>query len=104
MLADPCKRWALCQPAPSHTIRMNSSTCRCAIHPGCPIVVFDPVDNVRYISQQYGHALAVRDDVVIGGAAETTFGNVKADVLADKDPKFQRMNFCRVIRGSQWKG
>ncbi len=35
---------------------------------------------------------------------ETTFGNVKADVLADKDPKFQRINFCSVIRGSQWKG
>jgi hypothetical protein len=35
---------------------------------------------------------------------ETTFGNVKADVLADKDPKFQHMNFCSVIRGSQWKG
>jgi hypothetical protein len=35
---------------------------------------------------------------------ETTFGNVKADVLADKDPKFQRGNFCSVIRGSQWKG
>jgi HD superfamily phosphodiesterase len=35
---------------------------------------------------------------------ETTFGNVKADVLADKDPKFQRTNFCSVIRGSQWKG
>jgi hypothetical protein len=35
---------------------------------------------------------------------ETTFGNVKADVLADKDPEFQRMNFCSVIRGSQWKG
>jgi hypothetical protein len=35
---------------------------------------------------------------------ETTFGNVKADVLADKDPQFQRMNFCSVIRGSQWKG
>jgi hypothetical protein len=33
---------------------------------------------------------------------ETTFGNVKADVLADKDPKFQRMNFCSIIRGSQW--
>ena len=33
---------------------------------------------------------------------ETTFGNVKADVLADKDPKFQRMNFCNVIRSSQW--
>src|SRR6202165_4670797 len=35
---------------------------------------------------------------------ETTFGNVKADVLADKDTQFQRMNFCSVIRGSQWKG
>ena len=35
---------------------------------------------------------------------DTTFGNVKADVLADKDPKFQRVNFCSVIRGSHWKG
>ena len=34
----------------------------------------------------------------------TTFGNVKADVLADKDPTFQRLNFCSVIRGSRWKG
>jgi hypothetical protein len=33
---------------------------------------------------------------------ETTFGNVKADVLADKDPHFRRGNFCSVIRGSQW--
>jgi hypothetical protein len=35
---------------------------------------------------------------------ETTFGNVKADVLADKDPSFRRENFCRVIRGSAWPG
>jgi hypothetical protein len=35
---------------------------------------------------------------------ETTFGNVKADVLADKDPKFQRMNFCSIIRNSAWRG
>jgi len=35
---------------------------------------------------------------------ETTFGNVKADVVADKDPNFRRMNFCSVIRGSLWKG
>src|SRR5258708_37471305 len=33
---------------------------------------------------------------------QTTFGNVKADVLADKDPGFKRGNFCRVIRGSAW--
>lgn len=34
----------------------------------------------------------------------TTFGNVKADVLADKDPHFLRGNFCSVIRGSAWRG
>ena len=34
---------------------------------------------------------------------ETTFGNVKADVLADKDPHFQRGNFCSVIRNSSWR-
>jgi hypothetical protein len=34
----------------------------------------------------------------------TTFGNVKADVLADKDPAFTRPNFCSVIRGSAWHG
>jgi hypothetical protein len=35
---------------------------------------------------------------------DTTFGNVKADVLADKDPSFQCGNFCTVIRGSRWTG
>jgi HD superfamily phosphodiesterase len=35
---------------------------------------------------------------------ETTFGNVNADVLADKDPHFKRVNFCSVIRGSAWPG
>jgi len=34
----------------------------------------------------------------------TTFGNVKADVLADKDPSFRPGNFCRVIRASAWPG
>jgi HD domain len=33
----------------------------------------------------------------------TTFGNVKADVLALKDPKhFVRGNFCSIILGSAW--
>lgn len=35
---------------------------------------------------------------------DTTFGNVKTDVLADKDPHFHRGNFCSVIRGSHWHG
>lgn len=35
---------------------------------------------------------------------DTTFGNVKADVIADKEPHFCRGNFCCVIRNSAWKG
>jgi HD domain len=35
---------------------------------------------------------------------ETSFGNVKADVLADKDPSFRPINFCRMIRTSAWPG
>jgi hypothetical protein len=35
---------------------------------------------------------------------DTTFGNVNADVLTDKDPKFRPINFCSVIRGSAWAG
>lgn len=33
----------------------------------------------------------------------TTFGNVKADVIADKNPDFRCGNFCSVIRCSHWK-
>ena len=34
---------------------------------------------------------------------DTTFGNVKAEVIADKEPHFHRGNFCSVIRGSAWR-
>jgi len=33
---------------------------------------------------------------------ETTFGNVKADVLALKDLTYKRLNFCSLILGSSW--
>lgn len=33
---------------------------------------------------------------------ETTFGNVKADVLALKMPEYKRMNFCSLILSSAW--
>ena len=33
---------------------------------------------------------------------DSTFGTVNADVLADKDAKFQRHNFCSIIRNSAW--
>ena len=35
---------------------------------------------------------------------ETTFGNIKADVLAYKDPQFERINFYSTIRRSGWPG
>jgi hypothetical protein len=62
------------------------------------------------IVASYPRAANFKEDIIqafydgIKHKPETTFGNVKADVLADKDPKFQRVNFCSVIRGSQWKG
>ncbi|MEW9682482.1 HD domain-containing protein [Pseudomonas sp. TE50-2] len=33
---------------------------------------------------------------------QTTFGNVKADVIADKEPAFRAGNFCSIIRQSCW--
>ncbi|WP_333496808.1 HD domain-containing protein [Kluyvera sp. CHPC 1.251] len=39
----------------------------------------------------------------IKGKTQTTFGNVKADVICDKDPTFIPGNFCSVIRQSRWK-
>ena len=32
----------------------------------------------------------------------TTFGNVKADILALKDMNYVRSNFCAIILGSAW--
>ena len=34
---------------------------------------------------------------------ETTFGTVNDDVLALRDPKFKRTNFCSIILNSAWK-
>jgi HD domain len=33
---------------------------------------------------------------------ETTFGNVKADVLERMDPNYKRINFCNLILESAW--
>jgi HD superfamily phosphodiesterase len=33
---------------------------------------------------------------------ETAFGNVKADVLAEKLPGYERLNFCALIRASKF--
>ena len=70
---------------------------------------FSDVDREPIVAA-YPRTEQFKEDIIqafydgIKGKPETTFGNVKADVLADKDPRFHRMNFCSVIRGSQWKG
>jgi hypothetical protein len=35
---------------------------------------------------------------------DTTFGNVKPDVIADKEPGFRKGYSCSVIRASRWPG
>lgn len=67
-------------------------------------------DTVReQIVRAYPRTPDFKEDIIqafydgIQHKPETTFGNVKADVLADKDPHFVRGNFCAVIRESRWK-
>jgi hypothetical protein len=70
---------------------------------------FSGVDREAIVSA-YPRTEHFKEDIIqafyngIRHKPETTFGNVKADVLADKDPRFQRTNFCSMIRDSQWKG
>ncbi|MBB6144151.1 hypothetical protein HNQ77_002103 [Silvibacterium bohemicum] len=66
-------------------------------------------DEIRNaIVAEYPRSANFKEDIIqafydgIHKKPETTFGNVKSDVLADKDPKFVRGNFCSVIRGSGW--
>jgi len=62
------------------------------------------------VVQAYPRTTHFKEDILqafydgIKHKPETTFGNVKADVLADKDPNFRRSNFCSVIRNSSWRG
>lgn len=71
----------------------------------------DYPDEVRdAVVAEYPRTPHFKEDIIqafyngIHKKPDTTFGNVKADVLADKDPKFARRNFCQVIRSSAWSG
>jgi len=59
----------------------------CACHPREP-------DFKENIIAHFADGIAARP--------QTTFGNVKADVLALKDPTYVRPNFCALILGSAW--
>jgi hypothetical protein len=60
------------------------------------------------VTKMHPRSKQFKEDIIqafydgIKAKPDTTFGNVKADVLADKDPNFKRGNFCSVIRGSAW--
>jgi HD domain len=62
------------------------------------------------VVQRYPRTPDFKEDILqafydgIKHKPETTFGNVKADVLADKDIAFRPGNFCSVIRNSPWRG
>jgi hypothetical protein len=67
-----------------------------------------PTRSARRWCRRTRAATASRKDIIqafcdgIRHKPQTTFGNVKANVLADKDPHFTPANFCSVIRGSAW--
>ncbi len=70
----------------------------------------DYADEVREaVVSAYPRTGRFKEDIIqafydgIRHKPDTTFGNVKADVMADKEPQFQRGNFCEVIRKSRWK-
>ena len=62
------------------------------------------------VVQAFPRAPGFKEDIIqafydgIKHKPATTFGNVKADVIADKEPHFHRGNFCNVIRCSSWHG
>jgi HD superfamily phosphodiesterase len=63
----------------------------------------------RAVVQAHPRSSDFKEDIInafydgIKHKPDTTFGNVKADVLELKDTSFRRGNFCSVIRGSAWK-
>ena len=68
-------------------------------------------DNVRNaVVQEHPRTPAFKEDIIqafydgIKHKPQTTFGNVKADVIADKEPGCIKGNFCSVIRNSRWNG
>ena len=68
-------------------------------------------DDVREaVVDAHPRTAAFKEDIIqafydgIKNKPQTTFGNVKADVIADKEPAFIKGNFCSIIRNSRWQG
>ncbi|MDR3535022.1 MAG: HD domain-containing protein [Acetobacteraceae bacterium] len=62
----------------------------------------------RQVTEAYPRGRGFKEGIIAAFAhgtirkPETTFGNVKADVLARMDPGYRRVNFCEVILSSAW--
>jgi HD superfamily phosphodiesterase len=60
------------------------------------------------VVEQHPRGTQFKEDIIqvfydgIKRKSDTTFGNVKGDVIADKEPSFRPGNFCSVIRNSRW--
>ncbi|CAE6906537.1 hypothetical protein R69608_03246 [Paraburkholderia nemoris] len=60
------------------------------------------------VVREYPRSSQFKEDIIqafydgIKHKPDTTFGNVKADVIADKEPGYCPGNFCSIIRGSAW--
>ena len=73
---------------------------------------FDEYDAAEreMIVQKHPRSASFKEDIIQAfydgnrHKPDTTFGNVNADVIADKEPSFVRQNFCSVIRRSPWAG
>lgn len=67
-------------------------------------------DEIREaVAAAYPRTTQFKEDIIhafysgIKHKPDTTFGNVKADVIADREPHFHRDDFCSIIRNSHWK-
>ena len=62
------------------------------------------------VVKQHPRPAAFKEEIIqafydgIKNKPATTFGNVKADVIQDKEPGFEPLNFCSIIRASRWAG
>ncbi|WP_256814004.1 MULTISPECIES: HD domain-containing protein [unclassified Serratia (in: enterobacteria)] len=67
-------------------------------------------EDIKAVTRQYPRTSAFKEDIIqafydgIKHKPQTTFGNVKADVIKDKEPDFTPFNFCNIIRQSRWHG
>lgn len=71
----------------------------------------DYADNMREaVVGAYPRSARFKEEIIqafydaIRHKPDSAFGNVAADVIADKEPHFRRGNFCDLIRCSAWSG